>query len=211
MKLYYSRNLNPRVAVAVARHLESPVEYVFASPRHPEHEEAFRSINPNTLVPVLVEEDRTLWETDAIACRLSGLAGSDFWRTGAQLPEMIMWVSWASSHLNSAAGTLYFYNVVVPKMTPASDRGAAIPPPSPVVLEEALRDFRHFAAILNDKLQGRTWLLGDTLSYADFRAATALPFAQGAGLPVADFPNVRRWHDQLWAMDAWRAPFDNMT
>ena len=47
MKLYYSTNLNPRVAVAVARHLQSPVEYVLASPRHPDHEEAFRMVNPN--------------------------------------------------------------------------------------------------------------------------------------------------------------------
>jgi glutathione S-transferase len=211
MKLYYSRNLNPRVAVAVARHLKSPVEYVFASPRHPEHEEAFRSINPNTLVPVLVEGQRTLWETDAIACRLSAIAGSDFWRSNDQLPEMIMWISWASSHLNSAAGTLYFYNVVVPKMTPATDRGAAVPPPNPAVLQEALRDFRHFAGILNGKLTDRKWLLGDTLSYADFRAATALPFAEGAGLPVAEFPNVKRWHEQLCAFDAWRTPFDNLT
>ena len=37
MKLYYSTNLNPRVAVAVARHLQSPVKYVLASPRHPGH------------------------------------------------------------------------------------------------------------------------------------------------------------------------------
>jgi glutathione S-transferase len=35
MKLYYSHNLNPRVAVAVARYLQSPLEYVRASPRHP--------------------------------------------------------------------------------------------------------------------------------------------------------------------------------
>ena len=82
MKLYYSQNLNPRVAVAVARHLRSPVEFVRASPRHPAHEAAFRQINPNGLAPVLVEDGRTLWETDAIACRLSALAGSDFWRTG---------------------------------------------------------------------------------------------------------------------------------
>jgi glutathione S-transferase len=53
---------------------------VRATPRHPDHEAAFRSINPNTLAPVLVEEERTVWETDAIAFRLSALAGSDFWR-----------------------------------------------------------------------------------------------------------------------------------
>jgi hypothetical protein len=67
LKLYYSTNLNPRVAVAVARHLKSPVEFVRASPRDPRYEQAFRPINPNTLAPVLVEGDRSYWETDAIA------------------------------------------------------------------------------------------------------------------------------------------------
>jgi glutathione S-transferase len=71
LQLYYSTNLNPRVAVAVARHLKSPVEFIRASPRDPRNEDSFRPINPNTLVPVLVEGDKSLWETDAIACRLS--------------------------------------------------------------------------------------------------------------------------------------------
>ena len=60
MRLYYSKNLNPRVAMAAAKHLNAPVEYVFAMPKHPDHEEAFREINPNTLVPVLVDGERRL-------------------------------------------------------------------------------------------------------------------------------------------------------
>jgi hypothetical protein len=59
LKLYYSTNLNPRLAVAVARHLKSPVEFIRASPRDPRYEEAFRPINPNTLVPVLIESGRS--------------------------------------------------------------------------------------------------------------------------------------------------------
>ncbi len=164
-KLYYSHNLNPRVAVAVARHLGSPVDYIRASPRHPDHEPAFRSINPNALVPVLVEGGRTLWETDA-------------------------------------ASTLYFEKLIRPTF---SDVRVA-----PSVLEAALGDFRDHAAVLDGQLAGRPWLVGDHLSYADFRAATALPFAEGAGLPVSEFPNVKRWHDRLWALDAWRAPFDGL-
>ena len=202
MKLYYSRNLNPRVAVAVARHLGSPVEYVRASPRHPDHEEAFRPINPNTLVPVLVEGERRLWEADAIACRLSAIAGSDFWRSGDQAVEMIKWISWATHHLNSAASVLYFDRLIRPSF---SDQGAP-----QAVLDEALSDFRRYGAILNTELEGRNWLVGDHISYADFRVATALPFAEGAGLPVAEFPNVKRWHDQLWALDAWRDPFEGL-
>jgi len=203
VKLYYSQNLNPRVAVATARYLGSPVEYIRASPRHPQQEEAFRAVNPNTLVPVLVEADRTLWETDAIACRLSALAGSDFWRTGDQQVEMIMWISWGTHHLTNAASVLYWHRIIVPTF---SDEVA-----DPAVLKAALDDFRRFAAILDARLGARTWLVGDHVSYADFRVATSLPFAAGAGLPLEEFPNVTRWNEQLSAIDAWRAPFDGLT
>lgn len=199
MKLYYSHNLNPRVAVAVARHLKSPVEFVRASPRDPARIEAFRALNPNALVPVLVDGGASLWEADAIACKLSALAGSDFWRTGAEQPEMIKWVSWSAYHLTRAADPLYFFRVVVPTFSDEK--------PDPALMESSLRDFREHAAVLDGELKGRTWLLGERLSYADFRVATALPFAQAAGLPLGEFAQVKRWHDQLWAIEAWREPF----
>jgi glutathione S-transferase len=202
MKLYYSHNLNPRVAVAVARHLGSPVEFILASPTSPAESEAFRHINPNIRVPVLVEDGQSLWETDAIACRLSALAGSDFWRTDAEMPVMMQWISWATHHLNRAADPLYFERVVRPTFsdTPVPD----------AELEEGLRNFRHYAAILDAHLEGRIWLLGECISYADFRTATTLPFADRAGLPLPEFTNVKRWHDRLLALEAWRAPFSGL-
>lgn len=199
MKLYYSRNLNPRVAVAAARHLEVPLEYSAAQPRNPAHTEAFRAINPNRLVPVLVENGKSLWETDAIVCRLSALAGSDFWRIGAEQPEMMMWISWATHHLNHAADPVYFYRVVWPTFAEGPGDEAEI--------AKGLADFRNHAAVLEDYLSSHTWLVGERLSYADFRVASALPFAAAAGLPLDEFPRMRRWHDQLLAIDAWRDPF----
>ncbi|HEX9169156.1 MAG TPA: glutathione S-transferase N-terminal domain-containing protein, partial [Roseiarcus sp.] len=59
MKLYFSRNLNPRLAVAAARFLKSPVEYEFASPFSPEQRERFLKLNPNQSVPILVAGDKT--------------------------------------------------------------------------------------------------------------------------------------------------------
>ena len=202
MKLFYSHNLNPRVAVAVARYLESPVEYVRVSPRRPDQIDAFRAINPNALVPVLSGGAGTLWETDAIACRLSEIAGSDFWRTGESLPEMIKWVSWSAYHLTRAADPLYFYRIVAPNFSTEQ--------PDPAILQQALRDFRTHAAILESHLQGRQWIMGDRISYADFRVATPLPFAEGAGLPLQEFPNISLWHQRLWAIDAWRDPFHGL-
>ena len=204
MKLYYSHNLNPRVAVAVARHLGSPVEFIRARPFHPAQIEGFRKLNPNTRVPVLEEGGRTLWETDAIACRLSELAGSDFWRRDALEPQMIQWISWGTHHLNDAAAVLYFEHVVLPQFPPQ------FRPPSaePAKLAEALGEFRQFAVILDAHLKGRTWLLDDDrLSYADFRVASALPFAGKAGLPLAEFPALSAWHGRLMELEAWREPF----
>lgn len=172
------------------------------SPRDPKYEEAFQSINPNRFVPVLVEEKHTLWEADAITCRLSALAGSDFWRTDDEMAEMIMWISWCTHHLNTAGSCLYFYKLIHPTFSSETV--------DPAILNEAMLDFRRYAGILDDQLAGKTWLVGDRISYADFRVATSLPFAEGAGLPLAEFPNVQRWHEQLWAIDAWRSPFDGL-
>jgi glutathione S-transferase len=199
MKLYYSPNLNPRVAVAVARYLKSPVEFLAASPRHPAHEADFRPINPNTLVPVLVEAARTYWEADAIACRLSYLAGSDFWRTDARQADMVMWISWATHHLNRAGDPFYFWKLVAPTFTDSQ------PPPS--VFEEALASWRKFMGILDAELDGKTWLVENQLSYADFRVGTVFPFAERAGLPLAEFPRVAAFAERLMELDAWREPF----
>ena len=199
MKLYYSTNLNPRVAVAVARHLQSPVEYVLASPRHPDHEEAFRMINPNTLVPVLVEDGCTVWETDAVACRLSQIARSDFWPTDERLPELMQWLSWSAYHFVRAGGVFYFEHIVRPQIFSRPANEAA--------LADAAAALRRFAPILDEILAGRAWLVHDRLSYADFRVASVLPFAESAQLPVGGYRNIARWHDRLNELDAWRAPF----
>ena len=172
MQLYYSHNLNPRVAVAVARQLNAPVEFRRASPMNPAEQDSYRPLNPNTRVPILVEDGQPpLWETDAIACRLSAAMGSDFWRTGAEQVEMIRWISWGTHHLTRAADPVYFSRVVMPQWT--DDR---LPEAQ---IEEALGEFRGFVAILDAALAGREWLVGDHLSYADFRVGDGAALRRG--------------------------------
>ena len=202
MKLYYSKNLNPRVAVAVARHLHSPVEFIEASPRDPANEDAFRRINPNALVPVLVEGQRTLWETDAIACRLSMLARSDFWISGESAPEFQMWLSWSAQHFTRAASFYYWEYAIKPRL--------GFSPASPGEIEEASTEFHRFAGVLDDFLADRTWLVENRLSFADFRVATPLPFAKVSKLPVEGYPHILAWHERLLRIAAWNDPFGGL-
>jgi glutathione S-transferase len=204
MKLYYSHNLNPRVAVAVALYLRSPVEFIRASPRNGSAtEEAFRSINPNALVPVLVEGQARIWETDAIACRLSSVAGSDFWPTGEAMPELIMWLSWSAHHFTEAGSAFYFENIIRPKYLGE--------PADQTILARAGENFHRFARVLDEILASRDWLMQERMTFADFRVATVLPFAEAAALPIANYGNICSWQDRLNLVDAWRSPFEGLS
>lgn len=195
--LYYSHNLNPRVAVAVARHVGAPLRFVRVEPMGRDRD-MFRPINPNTRVPVLVEPGLTLWETDAIAMRLAARYAPAFWPQERR-EEVMMWVSWSAHHFTHWAGVLYFERIVVPRHFA---RG-----PDEALAAAAEAELAPFTAVLDAALADRDWLVGETPTYADFRVASALPFAAQARIPLDGFANVRAWHARLERIEAWRAPF----
>jgi glutathione S-transferase len=104
MKLYYFDVLNPRKVCALARHLKLPVEFVHVNLGKGEHKtQAFLAMNPNGKVPVLVDGDVTLWESNAILCYLAHKAGSDLWPTDTRQFEVLRWLMWDATELRFAA------------------------------------------------------------------------------------------------------------
>ncbi len=202
MKLYFSRNPNPRLAVAVARYLAAPIEFEAASPFAPGQAERFRPLNPNLSLPILVGSGKTLWEADAIACRLSRDARSDFWRAGDDEPDMIRWISWGKENFMRACDIVHFER--------GTKQRYGLGPIDEEKVADGLKRFEAAAAILDAELSGREWLVGDTVSYADFRMAAFLPFNDVAGLPLHRYPSVIRWYGQLEEIDAWRDPFKGL-
>ncbi|MBS3979159.1 MAG: glutathione S-transferase family protein [Rhodobacteraceae bacterium] len=202
--LYYSRNPNPRLAVAVARYLDAPIRLEWAAPFHPDQAARFRALNPTRRIPILVEDDgAALWEADAIACRLTQLVGSDFWRQGRDQPDMIRWLSWGKGAFVRACDTVQFELGTKRRY----HRHLA---PDQTLIAEGLARFHEAAAILDRQLDGRDWLCGATPCHADFRMATFLPFNDIMRLPLADYPALNAWYDRLTAIPAWADPFDGL-
>lgn len=144
----------------------------------------------------------SLWEADAIACRLSRDARSDFWRSGDDEPEMIRWLSWGKENFVRACDTLHFER--------GTKQRYGLGPIDPGKIEEGMEEFRRAAAILEAELSRRQWLVGGSISYADFRMATFLPFNDVAGLPLGDYPSIFAWYRRLEDIDTWRDPFDGL-
>jgi len=200
MKLYWSDVLAPRKACAVAKYLQSPLDYVYLDLGRGEHKTAeYLALNPNGKVPTLVDGSRVLWEADAIICHLAARSDSELWPQDARQIDVIRWFSWSAQHFTTHAGALYFEYIIKPRF--------GIGEPDPVETGRATEAWRQHAAVLDDHLRDRRWLVGDTLTLADFAVAVALPHAEDAHIPLQDFPAIRRWHDRMNELDAWREPF----
>jgi glutathione S-transferase len=203
MKLYYAETMNPRKACAVARYLDLPVTFVHVDLGKGEHKRPdYLAINPNGKVPALTDGDATLWESNAIMAYLARAAASDLWPSGDRQVEVLRWLSWDTQHFSRHAGALYFEHLIKPHF--------GLGDADPEAAARATTFFKQSAGVLNDHLRGRKYLVGDTLTIADFAVAVTLPYAEGAKIPVADFPEIERWHGQLNELAAWREPFPAM-
>ena len=198
--LHFSRNPNPRLAVAVARHLGVALDFRFAAPFDPACTTDFAALNPSRRIPILTEPGRPpLWEADAIACRLSQVARSSFWRQDEEAPEMIRWLSWGKENFVRACDIVHF------------ERGTKqryhIGPVDEGAVAAGLALFAQSAAQLDRYLCGRDWLVPGGVSHADFRMACFLPFNDAARLPLADYPAIQAWSARLCRLTGWADPF----
>jgi glutathione S-transferase len=198
--LYYAELLNPRKACVVARHLRLPVEFVRVDLARGEHKSGpFLAMNPNGLVPVLRDGDLMLWESNAIMCHLSDVAGSDLWPHDSRQVEVLRWLFWDAQRFTRHTGNLYFEHVI----KPAIGMGA----PDAASVAEATTGARAMAELLDAHLQDRDFLVGEAFSVADIAVGAALPWAAGARLPLEGLNGIARWHARLADLPAWQEPF----
>jgi glutathione S-transferase len=156
---------------------------------------AFERLNPNGLVPVLVDGDFVLWESNAI---LTYLASTH--RTPALLSadpreraDIDRWLHWQSAHLSPAVCRVAFEAFLKP-MT-------AYTPIDRVAAARAARDFHAHCRALEASLGDKPYL-ATRLSVADFAVACILNSACMAGLSVDAFPRTWRWLQHMLARDS---------
>jgi len=200
MKLYINV-LSPNVrrarltAAVLGLELEEKVlDFTKGEHKNPE----YLALNPNGQVPTLVDGDFVLTESRAIMQYLaskkpeSTLVPSD----GQGRADVIRWQFWDSSHFSPQVGTVVFQKVLK-KMFGMGEPDAA-------KVDEALANFHRFAAVLDKRLDGKKYIVGDSLTIADLTLASSLMYAKQAELPLADFPNVEAWFSRITTMDAWK-------
>lgn len=200
MKLLYHPFSPPsRAALAVAIHLELPVERVLVNLATGEQQKSeYASINPNMLVPALLDGDFVLWESVAIEQYLcSKKPGQTLFPDDARTrADITRWQCWSLAHLGRYA-SLVNYERVLKAMRGGGD-------PDPVKVNEGLTYFNKYAGILNRHLEGRQWIVGNGLTVADFTIGAALMYRGASDLPMEGYPNINAWLERFDALKAWQ-------
>jgi glutathione S-transferase len=200
MKLYHNPlSPNARRVLLTAAHLGLSLDEKVIDVAKGEHKAPdYLALNPNGMVPTLVDGALTLWESRAIIQYLaaqrpaSGLLG----RNEADRAEITRWLTWDAAHLSPPVGTLIFETLFKPML----GLGAA----DPDAIHRATGEVRRFFAVLDASLMGKRYLVGKGLTIADLGTAATLTYAGPLQLPVAGFANLAPWFERVASLDAWQ-------
>ncbi|HET7544270.1 MAG TPA: glutathione S-transferase family protein [Polyangiaceae bacterium] len=200
MKLYFNplspnvRRVRLTAAVLGIELEEKLLDFSKGEHKNPE----YLALNPNGAVPTLVDGDFVLTESRSIMQYLaskkpeSGLLPRD----EAARADVTRWQFWDSSHFSPQLGT-YTFEKLIKGMIGLGE-------PDIAKLNEALANFRRYGAVLNQRLEGRQYVVGNGLTLADLTLASSLMYAKQTEVPLAEFPNVERWFSRISALDGWK-------
>lgn len=191
LKFYYNTAPNPMKVALFLEESGAPYEPVPLDTRRGEQfAPAYLEINPNAKAPAIVDDGKAIFDSNAILLYLAE-------KTGQFLPEP-----------QHATETLSWLMFIATGLGPYSGQAVHFKHHAPEKLDYAIGryDFeakRHWG-ILNDRLAGRDWLVGDNYSIVDMaawgweRAAAYVLGAEGWDA----IPHVRRHFETINARPA---------
>ncbi len=184
-------------ATPIARALAElgvPHERVRVDIRAGEQRQAqFLALNPNGKVPTLTVNGAPMFEALAIHLWLAHRYGVErgLWPQ-AGTPEALQALSWC-------AWAYVSYCAVLPRLAPVEGEAAQAAHPQ---ADAALQSLHALLAVLDARLAGQPWMLGDGYSLVDLVVASVIGYSLHVGAPVGAYPHVQAWLGQVQARPA---------
>jgi len=202
MKLYhFPISPNSRRVIAVLHHLGLDCELVAVDLSKGEQmTPEFLRLNPNHMIPTLVDGDFVLWESNAIMQYLCAkVPDNSLWPLSnpATQADVSRWQFWQAAHFGSACGVMIFERLVKKFLN--------LGEPDLQEIAKGEERFHRFAQVLEAHLKGREWLVGDTVTLADFSVASYLALAEMAQYPMTPYLEIPRWYRNIEQLPAWQS------
>ena len=146
---------------------------------------SFLKLNPNGLVPTLIDGDTVVWESNTILRYLCNRYGPTrlYAADAAERADIERWMDWQLGTLNGSLTSL-FVGIV---RTPAEQR-------QPAMIERHRAATGAMLSVLDTALRGRDHLCGDRLTLADIALGASI--YRWFELPIerASLPALAGWY-----------------
>jgi len=207
MKLYViAGSPNSRKVLAVVNHLELDIEVEYLDLFSGAHKQPeYTSLNPNGMVPTLVDGELSLWESNAIIQYLAECLGSDslYPNDLKSRSDINRWLCWELAHFNQAFGTLALESVAKPKFMGIEGDGA--------VISWASQNLVRFSEVLEQHLEGRQFMVGDAITLADYAMVHVEFFKENVPFDWEPYPNVNAYFERMRKAPHWAATAPSKT
>lgn len=157
------------------------------------------NVNEMGEAPVLIDGDITLTQSAIIQQHISEKTGKFGGSTPEEAREILRWQIWDNHKLSSMAGICRFLMNFLPKDKQPQETIA--------FFQGRLKGAY---GILDKHLEGRDWIVGDSVTNADLTCCGYLFYPEPFGFDRADWPNIDKWLSNIQALDGWKAPYDLM-
>jgi glutathione S-transferase len=157
----------------------------------------FTAINPNGRVPVLVDGDFTLWESNAIMQYLADKVPDNtlFSQDPQTRADIVRWQCWEQAHFNNALATMVFETVLKPQFFQQQ--------PDNAVVDNASTSLHNFARTLEDHLSERDYVVGNSITLADYSLANFEGFKDMIPFDWSGYLRVNAYFERLGADPHW--------
>lgn len=162
-------------------------------------EEYRKNVNAAGQAPALIDGDLKLAQSGVIQDYVSEKSGKFGGRDSTERREILRWVLFDNHQLSSMAGlTRFLMNFLPEEKRPAQ------------VIEFNQGRLQGAYTFLNNALEGRDWLVGDSVTNADFSCCGYLFYEEPFGFDRAAWPNIDAWLTRISELPGWKAPYDLM-
>jgi len=148
----------------------------------------YLALNPNGKVPVLMDGDFVLWESNAIVRYLSEVYGQSPW-----LPKDVQtralchqWQDWYTGTMNGPMSTVFWTVVRTP---PSWQTGE--------MFDLGLKEAARLWGILDHHLKSRDFVCGHDLTFGDVAVGCGVYRWYGMEIDRPSLPSLEKWYARL--------------